>query len=190
MTTDPLAWETCERRVAYSCPGFEIVNESVRLPDGTETEFDYLSEPASVCVLPFTPADDVVCIEEWRQAVSRLNRGLPVGGIEPEDDDLEAAARRELAEETGYEAEGLEPLVTVEPANGIADTLMHFFVAEGCRPTAEQQLDHNESIRPIELSLEELTDAVADGEIRDGRTVLALSYYRLFDAACSQSKTE
>ncbi|ELY70918.1 NUDIX hydrolase [Natrinema versiforme] len=181
MPTDPLAWETRERRVAYSCPGFDVVNESVRLPDGTETDFDYLSEPESVCILPFTPDGDVVCIDEWRQAVSRISHGLPVGGVEPADDDLEAAARRELAEETGHEAEHFEPLTTVEPANGIADAVLHFFVARGCRPTAEQRLDHNESIRVEERSLAALTDAVADGEIRDGRTVLALSYYRLFD---------
>lgn len=180
MPTDPLAWETNERRVAYTCPGFDVVNESVQLPDGTETEYDYLSESPSVCILPFTADGDVVCIEEWRQAVSRVSRGLPVGGTEPEDDDLEAAARRELAEETGHEAGRLESLVTVEPANGTADSVLHFFVARNCRPTAEQRLDHNESIRVTETTLEELTDAVARGEIRDGRTVLALSYYRLF----------
>ncbi|QSW97910.1 NUDIX hydrolase [Haloterrigena alkaliphila] len=182
MSTDPLVWETMDRRIAYSCPGFDVVNESVRLPDGTETEFDYLSESPSVCVLPFTPDGDVVCIEEWRQAVDRVNRGLPVGGTEPEDDDLEAAARRELAEETGHEADRLEPLVTVEPANGIADAVLHFFVARGCRATAEQRLDHNESIRVTRRSFADLLEAVRDGEIRDGRTVLALSYYQLFEA--------
>ncbi|MFU8867554.1 NUDIX hydrolase [Natronococcus sp.] len=182
MPTDPLAWDTLEERTSYSCPGFDVITETVRLPDESETEFDYVSEPASVCVLPFTPDGDVVCIEEWRQAVSRVSRGLPVGGTEPEDDDLEAAARRELAEETGHDAERLEPLVTVEPTNGIADSVMHFFVAYGCRPAAEQRLDHNESIRPTETTLEELTEAVRSGEIRDGRTVLALSYYRLFEA--------
>ncbi|MFC4436685.1 MULTISPECIES: NUDIX hydrolase [Natrialbaceae] len=180
MPTDPLAWETLDRRVAYTCPGFDVVNETVQLPDGTETDFDYLSEPASVCILPFTPDGDVVCIEEWRQAVSRISYGLPVGGTESEDDDLEAAARRELAEETGHEAERLEPLVTVEPANGIADAVLNFFVARGCCPTAEQQLDHNESIRVTKLELEELVDAIGNGDIRDGRTVLAISYYRLF----------
>ncbi|QRV16342.1 NUDIX hydrolase [Haloterrigena salifodinae] len=182
MPTDPLAWETRDRQIAYTCPGFDVVNERVRLPDGTETEFDYLSEPASVCILPFTPDGDVVCIEEWRQAVDRVSRGLPVGGTEPDDDDLEAAARRELAEETGHEAERLEQLVTVEPANGIADAVLHVFVARGCRPTAEQQLDHNESIRVAPTAFEDLLEAVREGKIRDGRTVLAVSYHQLFDA--------
>lgn len=183
MSDDSLEWETLDRRVAYTCPGFDVVNESVRLPDGTETEYDYLSEPASVCILPLTPDDDVVCIKEWRQAVDRVTYGLPVGGTEPDDDDLDAAARRELAEETGYEADRLDPLVTIEPANGIADAVLHVFVARGCQPTGEQQLDHNESIRVSPTPFSTLLEAVGDGEIRDGRTVLAVSYYQLFETA-------
>lgn len=187
MSTDPLAWETLDRQVAYSCPGFDIVNESVRLPDDTVTEFDYLSEPASVCVLPFTPDGDVVCIAEWRQAVDRVNRGLPVGTTEPDDADLEAAARRELAEETGHEADVLEPLVTVEPANGLADSVVHFFVARGCRPTAEQRLDEDETIRVEPTAYESLLEAVRDGDLRDGRTVLAVSYYQLLEAPAGRT---
>ncbi len=180
MSPDPLTWRTIEQEVAYSCPGFDVVNETVQLPDGTETDFDYLTEPPTVAILPFTPDGEVVLIEEWRQAVSRVNRGLPAGGVEPDDESLEAAAHRELTEETGYEAETLEPLVTVEPANGIADLLLHFFVARGCRPTANQQLDHNESIRVTTSTLEDLTEAVGSGEVRDGRTALGVTYYRLF----------
>ncbi|APX98089.1 NUDIX hydrolase [Natronorubrum daqingense] len=182
MTNDPLSWVTTSQQVAYSCPGFDVVNESVQLPDGTETEFDYVSEPPSVCILPFTPDGDIVCIDEWRQAVSRVNRGIPVGGTEPDDDSLEAAARRELAEETGHEADSLESLVTVEPANGLADSVLHVFVATGCRPTAEQRLDHNESIRVTHWSESDALEAVREGDVRDGRLVLALSYYRLFEA--------
>lgn len=180
MSPDPLAWRTIEQEVAYSCPGFDVVNESVLLPDGTGTDFDYLTEPPTVAILPFTPDGEVVLIEEWRQAVSRVNRGFPAGGVEPDDESLEAAAHRELTEETGYEAETLEPLVTVEPANGIADLLLHFFVARGCRPTADQQLDYNESIRVTTSTLEDLTEAVGSGEVRDGRTALGVTYYRLF----------
>ncbi len=181
MAPDSLRWETLDSTVAYSCPGFDVVTEDVRLPDGTETEFDYLTESPSVCILPFLPDGDVVCIQEWRQAVSRVSTGLPVGGVEPTDADLEAAARRELAEETGHEAETLDALTTVEMANGIADTVLHYFVARGCRPTAAQALDHNESIDVTSMAYEDLLAAVRDGDVRDGRAVLALSYYELLD---------
>ena len=178
---DELAWETRESRVAYTCPGFEIRHDEVTLPDGTETDFDYLAEPPAVVVLPFTPDGDVVCIEEWRQAVGHVNFGLPVGTVEDDDVDLSTAAHRELTEETGYEADTVEPLVTVEPANGIANSEFNLFVARGCTPDADQDLDADESIRPTTRPYEELRDAVAAGEIRDGRTVLAVGQYELVD---------
>ncbi|MFC4447582.1 NUDIX hydrolase [Halorussus aquaticus] len=182
-TDDPLAWATLDSAVAYSCPGFDVRHEDVRLPDGTETDFDYVAESESVVVLPFTPEGDVVVIEEWRQAVRRVNRSLPVGGMEPEDENRDAAARRELREETGHEADGVEFLTSVEPANGIANSVLHFFVARGCTPTAEQELDHNESIRVETTTLDELREHVAEREIRDGRTTLGLLYYEAFGTA-------
>jgi ADP-ribose pyrophosphatase len=177
---DPLAWETLDAEVAYSCPGFDVQRERVRLPDGTETHYDYLAEPPSVVVLPFTPDGDVVVIEEWRQAVGRVNRSLPVGGTEPDDDDLAAAARRELREETGHEAETVERLTSVEPANGIANSVLHFFVARGCTPTAEQDLDADESIRVETATMDELRDHVTADAVRDGRTTLGVLYYDAF----------
>ncbi|MEE6209552.1 NUDIX hydrolase [Salarchaeum sp. III] len=181
MTADEeLAWETRSREVAYSCPGFDVVREDVVLPDGTRTDFDYLSEPPAVVVLPFTDDGEVVVIEEWRQAVGRVNRGLPAGGTEPEDaTDLAAAARRELREETGYEADSLEPLTTVEPANGYADSVHHHFVARGCTPTAEQDLDHDESIRVDTAAFDDLVAAAAAGDLRDARTVVGVLTYHV-----------
>ena len=179
-TDDPLAWETLDAEVAYSCPGFDVRREIVRLPDGTETDFDYLAEPESVVVVPFTPEGEVVVIEEWRQAVRRVNRSFPVGGMEPEDADPAAAAHRELREETGHEADGMEFLTSVEPANGLANSVLHFFVARGCTPTAEQKLDHDESIRVETTTVDDLRDHVADRGVRDGRTTLGLLYYEAF----------
>lgn len=178
MTDDGLAWETVDREVAYDCPGFEIVHEDVRLPGGLETDFDYLHEPPAVVVLPFTPEGDVVLIEEWRQAVKRVNRGLPAGGTEPGDDDLAAAAHRELTEETGYEADSMAELATVEPANGNADSVHHYFVARDCTPTGEQDLDADETIRVDTASLDSLIHDLRAGDVRDGRTALGLLYYQ------------
>ncbi|WP_336360096.1 NUDIX hydrolase [Haladaptatus sp. ZSTT2] len=178
--TDPLEWETLATETAYTCPGFDVTHEDVRLPDGTESDFDYLSEPPAVVILPFTPDGDVVLIEEWRQAVKRVNRGLPAGTMEPEDDDPAAAAHRELEEETGHEAARVDHLTTVEPVNGIANAVHHYFVAYDCHPASEQNLDFNESIRVVIESYDDLLAAIESGEIRDGRAVLGTLYYERF----------
>jgi ADP-ribose pyrophosphatase len=175
----PLAWEIRESAIAYSCPGFDIVHEEIRLPDGTGTAFDYVSEPAAVVVLPFTATGEIVVIEEWRQAVKRVNHGLPAGSVEP-GERPEKAARRELEEETGYVAESIEHLTTVEPTNGLANSVHHHFVAHGCRPVGDQHLDGNESIRVDTTPLDDLSSALAADELRDGRSALCLLYYERF----------
>jgi ADP-ribose pyrophosphatase len=180
---DDLAWTTLDSDVAYTCPGFDVIRDEVRLPDGVETDSDYLDEPPAAVVLPYTPAGEVVLIEEWRQAVGRVNRGLPAGTMEPGESDPTAAARRELTEETGYEAESIDSLVTVEPANGIADSVHHHFRAHGCVPTGEQNLDPDEQIRVQTVAFADLLADVLAGAVRDGRTVTAVLFYAASEAS-------
>ena len=177
--TDALRWETLASATDYACPGFEVRRDEVRLPDGEETEFHALVDAPSVVVLPFTPDGDVVVVDEWRQAVGRLNRGLPAGGVEPDDDDLAATARRELTEETGYVAGDVERLVTVEPANGVADIEFTYLVARECRPDGEQALDANETIAVATVSWDDLVTSALAGDLRDGRTLLGVCFAAL-----------
>lgn len=178
MTDDPLAWQTMASEIDYSCPGFEIRRDAVKLPDGTVTDYHYVDESPAVVILPLTPDGDVVVIEEWRQAVDKINRGLPAGSVEG-DEDLFDAARRELSEETGYEAGSLELLLTTEPSNGIANSVHHHFVAYDCEPTGDQQLDFNESIRVDVADYDEYLASVVDDEVDDGRSALTITQYEL-----------
>lgn len=177
MDESELAWRTLGSETEYTCPGFDVVRDDVRLPDGTETSFHYVSEPPSVVVLPFTEDGDVVVIREWRQAVGRVNYALPAGGLEDGDEDVRGAARRELREETGYEAGVVEQIATYEPANGLFDSVFQYVVAHGCEPAAEQDLDHNESITVETTTFEELRSLAAVGDLRDGRSALAVLQY-------------
>lgn len=177
MDDHGLAWRTLDSETAYTCPGFDVVRDDVRLPDGTETDFHYVTEPPSVVVLPFSEAGDVVVIREWRQAVGRVNYGLPAGGLEDGDSDVRSAARRELAEETGYEADAVEQIATYEPANGLFDSTYEYVVAHGCTRSGEQDLDDNESISVETVGFDELRQRATVGELRDGRSALAVLQY-------------
>ena len=178
MTDDPLRWETLDTDIDYTCPGFDVRRDDVRLPDGTETDYHYVDESPAVVVLPLTADGDVVVIEEWRQAVDRVNRGLPAGSMEA-DEEPTGAAHRELREETGYEADRIEHLLTAEPSNGIANSVHHHFVAYDCEPTTEQELDDNESICVDTVDYDDYLDSVVDDELNDGRSALTLLQYEL-----------
>ena len=167
--------------------------DDARLPDGSAASYHYVDEPPAVVIVPFTPDEELVVIEEWRQAVGRVNRGIPAGTMEatesgPEPweresvtyESVETAARRELTEETGYEAGTVEPLVTVEPANGVTNAVHHYVLAHDCRPTGDRALDDDESIRVTPVSYDAFREAVREGEIRDGRAVTAVAYYELY----------
>lgn len=178
-----LTWETTGSEIDYRCPGFDVRRDAVVLPDGTETSFHYVDEPPGVVVLPFTPAGEVVTIEEWRQPVRRVNRSLPAGTADGGDADLAATARRELHEETGFRAEEVEQFLSAEPSNGLLNSTRHFFRAYGCVPDGTQQLDRDESIRVETVPYDDLLSAAVDDQLEDERAITALLHHELTERA-------
>jgi ADP-ribose pyrophosphatase len=102
----------------------------------------------SVMVVAVTGDLGIVLVEEFRPAVDAPVLCLPAGLVGDEGpEDPETAARRELTEETGWEASSLEPLGRGPGSAGMSSEIVNFFLARGVRLAGEQGPREKEEIR-------------------------------------------
>jgi ADP-ribose pyrophosphatase len=150
-----------------------VFNDRVRLPDGNEGIRERIEHPGAAAVVPVLPDGRVVLVRQFRYAVGRSFLEVPAGKLDHAGDDPEAAARRELAEETGWTCEALESLGAFYPAIGFSDECIHFFLARTLR-RGEARRDDDEFLEVVYLPLSEALRDVATGAIDDMKTALAL----------------
>jgi ADP-ribose pyrophosphatase len=118
----------------------------------------------------------VLLVRQPRPAVGVAPLELPAGLIEPGEQPADTA-RRELEEETGYLARGIQPLVSFYTSPGFTDELIHIFVATELVRTAVQLEEGEEDIELVRLPLAEALDQVLHGELSDAKTVVGLLAY-------------
>src|SRR5918997_2060795 len=166
-------WRTLGREYVYRSPWCSFRVDGVELPDGRGIEYGVLESGGFAAVVAVTDGDDVVLVRQWRQPLGGFTLELPSGGVEAGEDAAEAA-RRELFEETGYRAEGLEHLTSVHTSTGRSTEVGHVFrcgaVWDGRGPRPEP----TEFIRVVEVPFGEALRMVRDGRISDAATVLGL----------------
>ncbi|WP_227134862.1 NUDIX hydrolase [Halorubellus salinus] len=130
-----------DRERVATAGSLALVREGVRRPDGVRDEHAYVDAgdedtPEAVAVVAVTPAREVVLVEQYRPTFGESCVECPAGGVR-EDESFAAAARRELREETGYDAsaDGIDVLGTYRPM-GVARVRRAIAVATDVEPTA------------------------------------------------------
>lgn len=153
---------------------FSVWQWPQKLYDGQEVLFETISRTDTVTILPITAEKKVLMTRQEQPRIAAFY-GLPGGVVDSGEEPL-AAAKRELLEETGYQAENWQLWFASQVSSKI-DWANYVFVAQACRKVAKQNLDGGEKISVLELSLDEYIEIMRRDDYRDQE--IALRYFRM-----------
>ena len=151
---------------------FRVVRVTEPCADGSRRTREVVRHPGSVVIVPLVSEREVCLVEVVRVAVGRTLLELPAGTLDRVES-LEEAARRELAEETGYRAGRITFAGAMWMSPGILRERMHLFVAEDLI-AGPQALEPGEQIRTRVVTWDEAISMCLDGRIDDAKTIAGL----------------
>lgn len=170
-------WEVLSSKEGFSTKLFRVVVKQVLSPrTGRPMEFYAIETSDWVGVIPLMDGE-VVMVKQYRHGIEGWCLEIP-GGIV--DDELpQEAARRELREETGYEAEELELLGVLRPQPALFNNRFYVFLARGLRWTGEQRLEEGEDLEVVKVPIRGLLEAISSGQIDHALVLASFELLRL-----------
>ena len=159
----------------------QVLVKHFRTDDDMEHEFTTFGEPHdSVAVVALTPETQAIVSHQFRPGRERYCYDLPGGGVE-EGEDFEAAARRELAEETGYESSAPLEFLGTYSWDAYSNSRAHYYFLPECTPMKEriyEQIEVDQGQEAKVISIDELITHAPRDEMTDAAAVL-MAYEKL-----------
>jgi ADP-ribose pyrophosphatase len=168
-------WRTLARRTLLSrLPWLEAGEERVALPDGREVDgFLWIQTRDFVAVVAVSERSDVVLVRSYKHGPRAISLAVPAGYIEEHEEPL-AAAKRELREETGYEATEWTALGRFVVDGNYGVCTEHVYLARGARSVTTPESGDLEQIEIVLLPLAEIIPLVRRGGVVQLSSVAAL----------------
>ena len=146
--------------------------DQVEEPGGVTATREVVRHHGSVAALPVTAEGRILLVRQYRYPVDEELWELPAGRLDP-GETPEAGIQRELREEIGRRAESLEKIGFFYTTPGFCDESMHLFRASGLVDD-RKDADDDERIEVGAFTMEEARAMIAGGEIREGKTLVAV----------------
>jgi ADP-ribose pyrophosphatase len=156
----------------YQGRAVNIRVDTVEKVSGKKTTREVVEHSDCIAVVALDKQGHVLLVRQFRHAVDRFLLEIPAGGIDPGEEPIDSV-RRELQEEIGYFPRKIEKLGGFYSAPGYGTEYLHCFVATDLVP-ARLIAEDTEDIELVRVSLDEIPQLIASGEICDAKSIAAL----------------
>lgn len=152
---------------------FDVFSDWVEIEEGQKIYREILKNHKEVsAIVPLENSGKVILVKQFRYPVGKEILEIPAGLVEEDESPL-ACARRELLEETAYQARNFKEIAAFYTTPGYSNELLHLFLATGLSKK-EVEIDKREVSEVVRLTLEEAIELFLKGEIVDAKTGLGL----------------
>ena len=168
--------KTVKKNYVYQGKILTLRCDDALLPDGKPCKREIIEHSGGACVL-YVENEKVLLVRQYRYAYGESIYEIPAGKLEKGEDPALAAAR-ELEEEAGVKAGRLKLLFVNYPTPGYTNEKIYIYRAyDGEKVNAH--LDEDEFLDVEYFPLAKVKEMLKSGEIRDGKTIIALQAYFL-----------
>ena len=158
MENKSLEWKTLGSEYLFRDTWLKVRKDRCQRPDGKIVDPYYVMEyPDWVTGFGLTTHGEIILIQQYRHALGEDCIELPGGCVDAADKDLEHSVRREFLEETGYVFKTAEYLGRTSSNPSTNANILHMFLLTGGEKLQDQQLDPNEEIHVLIVSMDEFT---------------------------------
>jgi len=170
-TTDKDLPKVIDSRTVFDGKVFDVTVDTVQEGE-LVYQRDVVRHPGSAVIVPVFADETVALVKQYRHPAVRYLLEVPAGTLE-DHERPEVGAARELEEELGVVAGKLEKLSEFFVSPGFCEEKMWVYLATELTETS-QQLDDDELIEVVRVSLAEALEMITDGEIEDAKTIIGL----------------
>ena len=154
-----------------------VKKDTVRLPNGNIAYREWIKHPGASAVVPVTPEGRLIFVRQYRYPIQQVTLEIPAGKLDAEGEDPLDCARRELSEETGYQAEKYTFLTKLATTVGFSNEFIYIYAAEGLT-AGRQHPDEAEFINVCTQTMDEALAKIRSAEISDAKSVTAVLLLR------------
>ena len=145
-----------------------------QLPNGKAAKREIAVHVGASAVLPIDGEGNIYLVRQFRAPIDQILLEIPAGKLDSVDEDRLLAAKRELKEETGLEADDWLHLTDTFTTPGFSNERISLYLARELRQS-DACPDEDEFLNLVKLPFRETLDMVLRGEIRDAKTQIAIS---------------